>query len=316
MQICIVGVGAMACLMAARLHGQADVWLVGHWPAQIAALRAGGLTWLEMASAPEQSRTIPVTVFAAASDTPLPLADLALVLVKSTQTKDAAAILSRCLAPSGLTVTLQNGLGNVETLATTLGSERVTGGSTAQGAVILRPGVGQHTGNGLTYLPDQEGTRPLADLLTQSGIETVLINNLDSLIWGKLIVNAGINPLTALLRQPNGFLVENVTARLLLARVVTEAAQVAQARGIQLPYPDPIGQALAVAQRTARNHSSMLQDVQRGAVTEIEAITGAVLYHGQRSHIPTPLNARLYHLIQNGARPLTVEELAGVVGGD
>ncbi|MCL4869570.1 MAG: 2-dehydropantoate 2-reductase [Anaerolineae bacterium] len=314
MQICIVGVGAMACLMAARLYGQAEVWLVGHWPAQIAALQAGGLTWLEMESAPQQSRTIPVTLFAAAPDTPLPPADLALVLVKSTQTDAAAATLARCLTPNGLAVTLQNGLGNVARLAAVLGQERVTGGSSTQGAIIVRPGVAQHTGNGPTYLPDQTGTRPLAALFNQAGMPTYLQENLDSLIWGKLIINAGINPLTALLRQPNGFLAHNDTARLLLARVVTEAAAVAQANGIPLPYPDPIAQTLEVARVTAANYSSMLQDVQRGATTEIEAITGAIIYHGQRSQTLTPLNTILYQLIQNGARPLTVEALAKRLG--
>ena len=294
----------MACLFAARLSGLAELFLVGHWPEQIAALRADGLTLLETAD----RRTVPVPVFAAHE--PFPQAEIALILVKSTQTKAAAALAQRILSPSGLAVSLQNGLGNTETLTAVLGHNRVTGGSTAQGAVIVRPGIVQHTGNGLTYLPDTDKMRPLAHLFNQAGLKTELIDNLNSLIWGKLIVNAGINPLTALLREPNGFLATDPTARLLLARVVLEAAQVAQANGITLPYTDPVARTLEVVQATIHNQSSMLQDVLRGAVTEIEAITGAILHYGHITHTATPLNARLYHLMQTGARPQTITQLA------
>ncbi|MBK9053965.1 MAG: 2-dehydropantoate 2-reductase [Chloroflexi bacterium] len=312
-KISIIGVGAMACLFAARLHGLAEFYLVGHWPEQIATLRGRGLTLLPMndhLGHNEHTRqiTVPITVFAA--DEALPQVDMALVLVKSTQTKTAAALAQRILTPSGLAVSLQNGLGNVEILAAALGHNRATGGSTAQGAVIVRPGVVQHTGNGLTTLANQEETRPLADLFNQAGLTTDLIDDLDSLIWGKLIVNAGINPLTALLRQPNGFLATDPTARSLLAQIVWEAAQVAQASGITLPYADPVARTLGVVQVTAHNQSSMLQDVLRGAPTEIEAITGAILRYGTLTHTPTPLNTHLYKLMQTGARPQTITQLA------
>lgn len=310
LKIGIIGTGAMACLFAARLHGAAEVCLVGQWQAQIEAIRAGGLAYIPQEN--DQwfmvNSQLPMMVYHAKEQ--LPEVDWVLVLVKSGGTRAAAALLPRLLSPTGLAVTLQNGLGNVDILAQTIGAVRVFGGSTAQGAVIVRPGVVQHTGNGMTYLQDVAVVRPLADLFNQVGITTHLIDNLDSLIWGKLIVNAGINPLTALLRVPNGFLATDPTARLLLERVVLEAAQVAQANGITLPYPNPVEQTLAVARATAPNQSSMLRDVLRHAPTEIEAITGAILRYGHASHIATPFNARLYRLIQTGAHPMTLAQLA------
>lgn len=319
LKIGIIGTGAMACLFAARLQGVAEVCLVGQWREQIEAIRASGLAFIPMANrqtlrgVPTSivNRQLPVAVYHVQES--LPQVDWALVLVKSGETRNAAALLPRLLSSSGLAVTLQNGLGNVDILAQTIGAVRVFGGSTAQGAVIVRPGVVQHTGNGMTHLQDKKGVRPLADLFNQAGITTHLIDNLDSLIWGKLIVNAGINPLTALLRVPNGFLATDPTARLLLERVVLEAAQVAQANGITLPYTNPVEQTLTVARATAPNQSSMLGDVLRHAPTEIEAITGAILRYGHARHIATPLNARLYHLMQTGALPMTLAQLAHVL---
>ncbi len=307
MKIGIIGIGAMGCLWATRLAGLVELFLVGQWPEQIAAIRADGLTLIPIPAIGGQ-QTWPIPIFSPQET--LPRANVALVLVKSGQTATAAALLPSILLPHGFALTLQNGLGNRETLAQTLGPERVLAGSTAQSAVILQPGIVQHTGNGLTYLQDDARLRPLAHLFNLAGMETQLLPHLESLVWGKLIVNAGINPLTALLRQPNGFLAENPTARLLLERVVLEAAQVAQAQGILLPYPDPVARTLEVARTTAQNYSSMLQDVLRGAPTEIEAITGAILRYGHSHHLITPLNAHLYHLIQAGARPQTVQELA------
>jgi 2-dehydropantoate 2-reductase len=310
LKIGIIGTGAMACLFAARLHGNAEVCLVGQWREQIEAIRAGGLTYIPQENGQWLmiNRQLPMMVYHAKEQ--LPEVDWVLVLVKSGGSKDAAALLPRLLSPTGRAVTLQNGLGNVDILAQTIGAARVVGGSTAQGAVIVRPGVVQHTGNGMTYLQAGDGVRPLADLFNQVGITTHLIPNVDSLIWGKLIVNAGINALTALLRVPNGFLATDPTARLLLERVVLEAAQVAQANGITLPYANPVEQTLAVARATAPNQSSMLRDVLRRAPTEIEAITGAILRYGDATHTATPLNARLYHLMQTGAPHMTPAQLA------
>jgi 2-dehydropantoate 2-reductase len=125
-----------------------------------------------------------------------------------------------------------------------------------------------------------------------------LSDDLDALVWGKLVVNAGINALTALLRVPNGALAANMPARALMASAIAEAAAVAQARGTALPYADPLAHTLAVAHATGANHSSMLQDVLRGSPTEIDAINGAVVREGLRLGVPTPVNSFLTDLMR------------------
>jgi 2-dehydropantoate 2-reductase len=254
----------------------ADVVLIGRWPEQVAALRRDGLTLIQPDGRRQQQ---PLSV--ATSTDGVDGVDLALLLVKSHQTARAAQQAAAVLAPGGLVLTLQNGLGNRELIAAVVGEARVALGVTTQGAAMVRPGVVRRAGYGQTHLgapPHLEHSlTAVAHLLTGAGLETHLAGNVDSLIWGKLAVNAAINPLTALLDVPNGFLVENEAARAIMAAAAQEVAAVAQAGNVALPYPDAARQALLVATTTAANDSSMLQDLRRGAPTEIDAINGRPL---------------------------------------
>lgn len=298
MMITIIGIGAMGCLFGAYLSRAAPVTLLGHWPAQITALRQDGLRLIGMDGSESHHRLSVVTTPAAT-----PPADLVLVLVKSYQTAHIAPLAAQLLSPTGIVVTLQNGLNNLAQLTAVLGSERVISGSTAQGATLIEPGLVRHAGNGPTYLAKTTETavrvQQLTHLLQKAGLETDLIEDTNSLIWGKLAINAAINPLGALLNVPNGYLVQNATARKFMVAAAREAAAVAQGLGIKLPYADAATQAIAVAQATANNYASMSQDLQRGRPTEIEAICGPIVQHGQQLGIPTPVNGRLLTLIKN-----------------
>jgi 2-dehydropantoate 2-reductase len=121
---------------------------------------------------------------------------------------------------------------------------------------------------------------------------------MNSLIWGKLVVNAAINPLTALLGVPNGKLLHLHAARILMTNTAHEVAAVAAAMGMHLPFEDPVAQVEEVARKTATNRSSMLQDIQRDAPTEIDAICGAIIKTGIELGVPTPVNDTLYHLVK------------------
>jgi 2-dehydropantoate 2-reductase len=234
--------------------------------------------------------------------TDLPVIDVALVLVKSHQTSHIAAHIARVLSPSGVVITLQNGVGNLDALTRAVGIERATQGVTAQGATMLGPGEVRHAGAGLTHIAGLPARAALIEdsitLLNQAGIETAATDSADSLIWGKLAVNAGLNPLTALLEVPNGGLVETPQRVRFMVAAAREVEAVAAALGIALPYQDVAAHVMHVAQVTGHNLSSMLQDVRRHVPTEIDAICGAVVQCGARVQIPTPVNAALLHLIR------------------
>jgi 2-dehydropantoate 2-reductase len=198
-------------------------------------------------------------------------------------------------------VTLQNGVGNRELLADALGENRVGQAVTALGATLIGPGHVRHAGQGTTVFgsaPDRAGMAALAALFSSCGLPAELSDDLDALVWGKLVVNVGINALTALLRVPNGALATTAEARDLVAQAVAEAVAVAEARGTRLPEADPLAHVLAVAQATGANRSSMLQDALRGSPTEIATINGAVVREGQRIGVPTPVNSMLTALVR------------------
>ena len=176
-------------------------------------------------------------------------------------------------------------------------------GVTTVGAALVAPGVVQAGGTGVTSLGPHGRANSLREMLRQADFSVDVVTNLDSLLWGKLAINAGINPLTALLRIPNGQLLHRPTATALMHAAALETATVAAALGISLPFPDPADAVTAVATRTAGNISSMLQDIQRGAPTEIEAICGEIIRAGESVGIPTPINRTLYQLVAALAAP-------------
>jgi 2-dehydropantoate 2-reductase len=138
---------------------------------------------------------------------------------------------------------------------------------------------------------------PLAEALRAADFNVQIVEDARSLVWGKLVINAGINPLTALLGIPNGELLERPAARALMGELAREAAAVAEAERVPLPFMDPVAAAERVAQNTSANHSSMFQDVRRGAPTEIDAICGAVARRGAALGVPTPVNYACWKLV-------------------
>jgi 2-dehydropantoate 2-reductase len=287
----------MGSLFAALLSTVADVVMIGTWLKQLRVVQGQGLR-LEHPDGRESRHRI-VATSQAKDAWP---ADLALLLVKSWQTGAATGLAQESMAPNGLAITLQNGLGNLETIAAHLGSARSVQGVTSEGATLLGPGEVRHAGHGHTYFAADKTTRDRLDataaLFRKAGFATTVVDDAQSLIWGKLAINAAINPLTALLQVPNGRLLQHRLTVDIMTKAALEVATVAKQLNIILPFDDVPEQAVAVARATAENRSSMAQDIARGMPTEIEQISGAVVRHGQSLGIPTPLNEALLHLVR------------------
>ena len=296
--VLITGTGALACLFAYRLAGAGvPVTMLGTWREGIEALRSHGV---RLVGAGGAEQAYPVV----ATDDPADCAGArsALVLVKSWQTERAAQQLADCLSPDGLALTLQNGLGNREKLVQALSEDRVALGVTTSGATLVGPGCVRSGGEGMISAGEHPRLATLANFLRRAGFTVDLVPESDSLLWSKLVVNAAINPLTALLGVSNGELLTRPDARRLMAELAVEAAAVADALDHRLTSPDPVAAAEAVADRTAANTSSMLQDVLRGAPTEIDAICGAIVTSGEACGIPVPVNRTLWLLVRALAR--------------
>jgi len=295
MRVLIAGTGAMACLFAAKLSSVGnEVTMLGSWPKGLAALRQSGVRLLDLDGSSHRY-SVEVMDGSAARGNFLHC----LVLVKSWQTERVADQLGRCLSAHGVVLTLQNGLGNDEILKAALKPERVLLGVTTVGARMLEPGHVQYTGRGKVFLGAHPLSGAMPELLQKAGFPVEVVSDPVSLLWGKLVINAAINPLTALLQLPNGELLERPAARELLAEAAEEAASVAYMQGISLPYSDPVFAVEEVARNTSGNYSSMLQDVLRSTVTEIEAINGAIVRVGEHLGVPTPVNRMLWKLVNS-----------------
>jgi 2-dehydropantoate 2-reductase len=296
--ILLVGTGALATLFAVRLseagHG---VHMLGTWKKGLTELQTRGARILDAAG---NERAHPVH----ATDNPLDVqnAKYALVLVKSWQTERAARQLKSALAVDGLAVTLQNGIGNRETLIRDLGPDRVALGVTTTGATLLGPGLVRMGGEGILSLEQNQAIGPLEAALRSSNFNLQLVEDAQSLMWGKLVINAAINPLTALLQITNGELLSHPKARKMMGALARETAEVAEAEHVNLPFSNPVDAAEDVARKTAGNYSSMFQDVLRGAATEIDAINGAVMKRGQKHGIKTPYNKACWTMVRAAVR--------------
>ncbi len=292
--ILLVGTGALATLFAARLSEAGhSVHMLGTWKNGLKALQQNGARILD-ANGNERA----FKVHATDDLREVSGAKHALVLVKSWQTERAARQLKEALAGDGLAITLQNGIGNKETLTRDLGPDRVSLGTTTTGATLIGPGLVKMGGEGIISLEQNQALGPLEAALRSSNFNVQVVDDAQSLIWGKLVINAAINPLTALLRIPNGELLARPRARKVMSALARETADVAMAEHVHLPFSNPVSAAEDVARKTAANHSSMFQDVRRGAPTEIDAICGAVTMRGEKHGIKTPYNRACWQLVR------------------
>jgi len=294
MEILIIGTGSLAVLFAARLSqaGQ-DITLLGTWQSGLKALDQSGARLVD-AGGKEQRFLVRAT------DDPQDCRDIkyAIVLVKSWQTERAAGQLASCLADDGFALTLQNGLGNREILVNKLGTGRVVLGTTTTGGTMLGPGLVKAGGEGLLSIEANPVFDPLGEALKSANFKLEIVKDVRSLIWGKLVISSAINPLTALLRVSNGELLNRPSARALMYGLADETARVASSERVKLAFSDPAIMVEEVARSTAVNHSSMFQDIQRGAPTEIDAICGAITRVGQQNNVPTPINQVCWRLVQ------------------
>ncbi len=284
----VVGTGALATLFAARLGTLVPVTLLGRWTEAIESFRLRG------AILESDGGTISASVAATDSPDQCRGARIAFVLVKAGATGRAAEAVRSFLEENGIAVTLQNGLGNAETLALALGAGRVVVGSAEVGANLLAPGRVRHGGGNRIRLAAHARVGEVAALLARAGFDVDIVAGVEALLWEKLAATAPLLPLTALLDVPNGEVLRRPSAVALLDAAAREVAATARAGGIDLLDGDPAEAVRRVAGATAENLSSMLQDVRRGARTEVDALNGAVVREARRRGIAAPVNEALW----------------------
>jgi 2-dehydropantoate 2-reductase len=291
--VVVFGAGSLGSLVGGLLARTHDVTLVGRDP-HVTAVRERGLRLTGAAEG---------TVHPDARTDPPDSADLAVVTVKAFDTEAAARGLRGCSLDAALS--LQNGMGNEETLAACLDGP-VLAGTCTYGARLADPGVVECTGIGEVVLgPPGGGESEVAERVGTAfatDLDAHVSDSMPRRLWEKLAVNAGINPVTALARVRNGALVDGPLAEL-AREAAAETARVARKQGVALDDETAVDAVTDVAAATADNTSSMLQDVQSGSRTEIDAISG---YVAERADQPVPVNRTLTALVRGWERGVGV----------
>jgi len=299
MKIAIVGSGALGSLLAALFsRAKADVLLFGRNKNRIEKINREGLS-VEGAAGKWKTR-----VKASCAFEEISAADLVILCVKSYDTKNAVSSFGGYLGKETVVLSLQNGLGNMEAVSEALPEERVIGGVTNIGAALLEGAGVRYAGKGETVIGRADGKvtvemRPIRELFSSAGMELKISREIRNIIWSKLVLNAGINALSAVLRLPNGALVRSEGAKRIMRAAVTEAVRVSKRKKIKLVYDDPLAKAEAVCEATASNISSMLQDILSKRRSEIDSINGAIIRIAQEAGIPVPVNVMLFDMVKS-----------------
>jgi 2-dehydropantoate 2-reductase len=275
-RVAILGMGAIGHVVARALDGRTEVVKV------------------DRTNAPLREGEAPV--------------DAAIVTTKTSGTAWAAEIAAKILAPDGVALTIQNGLGNFETLVEHVGRERAAVGVIYVGAQLVK-GELRATGAGKVELGRPIATTSrmkldeLGRLLREGGMDVTVVDDAWPAVWRKVVTNAAVNPLTALIRQTNAELLADAPASRVADCLAREVARVATASGVWIGEDEAVKQWRTMAALTGANRSSMLQDVEAGRPTEIDAISGAVAREGERRGVAAPLNQAMTLLVSSLARP-------------
>ncbi|MEW6664015.1 MAG: 2-dehydropantoate 2-reductase [Thermodesulfobacteriota bacterium] len=302
MKILIVGCGAIGKLFGVKLaRGGHAVLFLDRDPEIVKAINLNGIQLIKLRDEDPETDA-PIRLPATADGASVDSCDLCILAVKGYSTAAATRSIRHLVSRESPILTIQTGLGNIETMAEIIDRSYILGGVTYLGATSLSGSKIRHAGVGQTLIGELEGSmtervKEVKKAFDASGVRTEVSDNIVSHIWSKTLVYAAINPLTAMLRLKNGHLVQKMESIALAKRLIDEGRLVAQGYGVQLPQVDPYDLFLEVCRNTEENLSPMLQDILSSRLTEVESLNGAIHNLGKLRGISTPLHQAMTEFI-------------------
>lgn len=297
MRICVIGAGAMGGIFGGHLKRSGrDVTLIDLRRDHVEAIVRDGLRVDGVLG----DHRIPVPAFVSPDD--LGRFDVAIVFTDTNATTDAAHTAARLLAGDGFALTLQNGIGNVEKLNAVLGAERVIAGVTMDSGNFRGPGHVSYTNAGPVHLGEQTGApservRRIVDALERAGFRPSATDNTFGEIWQKFALNCCVNAICAVTGLRTGEVARTPEVDAFQDRIIDEVFTVIAAKGVALPDSDVPDRIKEVCFRRY-NKPSMLQHMERGQRTEIDAINGALVREAKALGIATPYNESLVAIVK------------------
>lgn len=297
MKICMLGAGALGSTIGGTLAmGGSEVHFIDMWQEHIDNINENGLKMTD------EKKDWFVKVDARTTGNDIGPADLVIVLVKSFATKTAVEELkaTNVIGPDTLVMSLQNGLGNEETIASVIGPENVISGKTYVGGRLISPGyVSAGVKGKYTYIGELDGSvteriQRVADGFNKAGLLCKVSDNIKGLIWDKLLINVAAGALCGITRLPYGPLYEEDVIKDCAVAAIQEGIDVAKAAGVKLTSEDPEYPWYAASEGLPPTFkTSILQSLELKRPTEIDFINGSVVEWGKKYGIPTPVNATL-----------------------
>jgi len=301
MHIVLVGPGALGSLFTVRLapHLQKEgnaLFLLDHNPVRARDLTRTGF------SLQQNDSLFHASVQVTADPRTIPACDVLLLCVKAIQIEKALLHAAPLITENTLVIGMQNGMAHLDALLKTAGIAAAA--TSSAGATLTAPGRVLFGGAGLTRFGLLAGDNPVPEelnevvsLFTRAGMEAELVEDIYACLWEKLFINVGINALTAIHGRENGWLLTTDATKNTMQAAVAEAVAVAKKKEISIPA-DPLALTFSVCERTKKNVSSMLQDIQNKRRTEIEAINGYIVREGTELGISTPVNTELVRQVR------------------
>ncbi|OGB93443.1 MAG: hypothetical protein A2Z31_06320 [candidate division NC10 bacterium RBG_16_65_8] len=292
MQIAVIGAGSLGCVYGGNLARIGEqVTLIDVWEEHIGRIRTHGLHMEGL------NGDFVVRVNAAVDPVEAPKADAVLICANAYNTPEAAQSAKTVLKENGYALTLQNGVGNVEVLTEVLGASRVLAGLSFHSGDLRGPGHVAHTNNGPTYLGELDRSRPsrllmLADLMERACLNPVLADDIVVTIWSKFVHNCGINAICAITDLRPGHIHAIPALDEFQSRIINETLALVRTKGITLPDPDPLSTIKAYCAKKF-HRVSMLQHLDRGRQTEIDALNGYVARESRRLGLAAPYSEAL-----------------------
>jgi 2-dehydropantoate 2-reductase len=293
-KIGIIGAGSMGTLFGYHLAETCDVTVLDANAETSSAIRSGGVA---------VNDETPRSVAVASGARDLFDSQMLLLFVKAVDTLRALRPFAGELNPATPIISLQNGIGNEDAIKTALGGAvPVVLGVTTESSITTSPGRVRSSVTGNTLIGSTSAApataRTIAEVLTRSGLRASVVYDIRPHLWGKLIANAAINAISALLDCDAGEIPKTPDAAHLAESLADEAAAVAAALKISLPFVSPWQYVTQVIEIGADSKSSMAFDLESGHPSEIDHINGAVVAFGRRTGVATPYNDAMVRLVK------------------
>ncbi|WP_136483971.1 2-dehydropantoate 2-reductase [Vibrio sp. H11] len=297
MKIAVIGAGAMGCLYGAYLSQQHQVFMIDALESQVTAIQQSGIT-IEEQSGEKVNFPRVQAYLSGRCDVAM---DLVIVFVKSTYTQVALEQNQNLFKESTLVMTLQNGAGNDRLIQQYVKPENIIIGTSKHNAVNLGLGQIKHPASGVTTIGSNHNADKQVALaqgaLLEASFAVEATDDIQRIIWSKLLVNLSVNTFTAITQTPIGYMIKNEHAWDFAKRLIYEAIEVAEADGTYFDRREALNMVKSVCETAGDGYSSMYQDRKNQVKMEIDAINGAIVEQAKRYGVPTPYNTLIVDLI-------------------